>query len=115
MIGDDAPGTIKNYFQGRNLSPSSDALKWGSADEALGRTRTIAAGGAAGLLAANAFNFDPFGMTSGVNNLAQLGANATIGTTMYGAESKRLKLAGLGYLAATAVNTFRGGDNLGPM
>jgi len=33
---------------------------------------------------------------------------------MYGSNSKGLKLAGLGYLATTAVNTFRDGDNLGP-
>jgi hypothetical protein len=110
----DGMGTIKNYFEGRNLSVGEDALQWGSADEALGKTRKYAAGGAAGLLTANAFGFDPFGATSGVNNLTQLGVNATIGTTMYGADSKKLKLAGLGYLAATVVNTFRDGDNLGP-
>lgn len=114
MAQEDGMGTIRNYFEGRNLSTAGDALQWGSADESLGKARTYAAGGAAGLLAANAFGFDPFGATSGVNNLAQLGANATIGTTMYGAKSGRLKLAGTAYLAATAINTFRDGDNLGP-
>jgi hypothetical protein len=114
MIGDDTQGSVKNYFEGRNVSTAGDSLQWGDTNDKLAKTRKYAAGGAAGLLAANAFGFDPFGATSGANNLTQLGANTAIGTTMYGSGSKGLKLAGLGYLATTAVNTFRDGDNMGP-
>lgn len=114
MIGDDVQGSATNYLQGRNVSKAGDGLEWGASNEKLAKARRYAAGGAAGLLAANAFGFDPLGVTSKANNLAQLGANASIGTSMYGSSNGKLKLAGTAYLAATAVNTFRDGDNLGP-
>ena len=114
LLGENFGGSVKSYMQGSNIVEKGGDLGWGIANEKLAKTRKYAAAGAAGLLTANALGFDPFGATSGANSLAGLGANLAIGSTMYGSAHGGLKTAGVAYLAATAVNTLRGGDNLGP-
>lgn len=116
MLGENTGGSVKSYMQGSNIEKAADgSMSWGAADEKLAKARKYTAGAAAGLLTANALGFDPFGATSGVNSLVGLGANIGIGATMYGSAHGGLKTAGLAYLAGTAVNTFRPGDNIGPM
>jgi hypothetical protein len=115
LIGKEgAPGLIDSYFAGRNLTMRNGDIGFTAADEVIGKGRRIAAWGAGGLLAANAFMPNAFGVTDAANNLAALGTHGVIGSTMY-KMGGAARIAGIGYLGATAVNTFRRGDNTGPM
>lgn len=103
-----------NYFRGSNISMAGDSIEYSAPNASRAAWRKGVAGAAFGLAAANTLDIGAFGATEQANNVAALGANTVIGTTMYGMGGKA-RVAGIGYLAATAVNTFRGGDNMGPM
>lgn len=103
-----------NYFRGSNVKSIGDSIEYTAENAGVGKLRKGIAGAAFGLAAANALGIEAFGATDQANNLAALGAHATIGSTMYSMGGKA-KMAGIGYLAATAINTFRDGDNMGPM
>ena len=108
------PGLIDSYFSGRNMVNGKEDFAFGEADAALAKRRTRGAYAIGGLLVANTLGIDPFGATSGVNNLAMLGAHATVGSSLYAMGGKS-RVAGMAYLGAAALNTFRSGDNAGPM
>jgi len=106
---------FKNYFAGRSLVlDSAENVGWGAINEGLGSARKLGWGAAAGVAGASMMGIDPFGITSGAKGAASLGIQGSIGMGLYrmGGMSK---LAGIGYLGATAINTFRRGDNWGPM
>ena len=105
---------VGEYFKGGWLGETAGKVGYVSRDVGVARTRKIAGGVAGGLLAANAAGVDPFGATSAATSLAMGGAHLGIGATMM-KMGGRGKLAGMAYLGATAVNTFRRGNNLGPM
>ena len=79
------------------------------------KRRRAVFGGLAGLGVANALDINPLGLTDMANTLATLGAHGAMGYGIMGSGGRYSKAAGVGYLAATALNTFRGGDNVGPM
>lgn len=106
---------LKSYFEGRNLVGAGGDLAWGSAtNQSVGLARKVGMGAAAGIAGASLLGIDPFGVTSAARAGASAAMHGTIGMGMYrmGGASK---IAGLGYLGLTAANTFRRGDNLGPM
>lgn len=115
VIGTSAnPGLLDSYFAGRNLTMSGGEIGMGGADARLAKIRRRGAYAAGGLMAANTLGLDPFGATSAANNLAMLGAHGAVGHSMWRMGGKG-RIAGIGYLAAAGVNTFRSGDNTGPM
>jgi len=103
-----------NYFKGSNVESIKDTIEYTAANAKRGSYRKGIAGAAFGLAAFNTLGIEAFGATDQANNLASLGAHGVIGSTMYKMGGKA-RMAGVGYLAATAVNTFRDGDNLGPL
>jgi hypothetical protein len=106
--------TGKNYFSGKQLTPTPDGLLWSNADAGRAKMRRIGGGITGGLLAANMLGANPLGATDAANNVAMLGAHGAIGYGMMKMTGKA-RLAGIGYLAAAGINTFRRGDNIGPM
>lgn len=105
----------REYFSGRNIMKVADeGIEYSDANEALGRTRKIVAGAAIGLGAANALGINPGGVTDKMNNLAALGGHYAVGRTLM-RMGGNARVAGIGYLGATAINTLRAGDNTGPM
>lgn len=113
MAGDTSLTNIgKNYFTGRQISTIGESgIKYTEASARLASQRKLLYGGVLGLAAANALDINPGGLTDKVNNVAALGAHYTIGKGLMGVN----KLAGIGYLGMTAINTFRPGDQIGPM
>jgi urease beta subunit len=103
-----------NYFQGRNIKSIGEAIEYTDPNIALANKRKIIAGTAFGLAAANAMDFNPGGITDTATTTAAFGGHYFAGRTLMGMGG-RARVAGIGYLAATAVNTLRSGDNLGPM
>jgi hypothetical protein len=103
-------GAAKNYMSGMNFNGSS----WSAIDPGRGRARKTAAGLAGGLLAASALGVNPLGLASAASSLTALGANVTAGHTLYNMGGG-FRAAGVGYLGLTAFNTFRGGNQPGPM
>lgn len=93
------------YFRG--AGPMGDNV-------ATGKLRQRVAIGAGSLMAANAVGVNPMGLTDKANNLAMLGVHMGLGYSAFKLGGAG-KLLGLGYMALTAGNTFRGGDNVGPM
>jgi hypothetical protein len=117
MSGKDIGKNFSGYFRGQNMKHTNSGLAFmpGDGDARRQTTRRLAAGLTGGLLGANALGINPMGATSAATSLAWLGAHGAIGTTLMNTGYAHSKIAGLGYLGATAVNTFRGGDNMGPM
>lgn len=112
---DNAPGLMDGFFGGRNIEFNSNGeIGLSEASDRLAKIRTRGAIAVGSLMAANTLGVNPMGLTSGLNNLAMLGVHATIGSTLYRAGGVG-KVAGLAYMGAAAINTFRGGDNAGPM
>ena len=109
-----SPGLMDSYFSGRNMTMSKGEIGFSETSERLAKHRKRGAMIGGGLLAANTLGLNPFGATSGANNLATLGMHATVGSTMYGMGGGA-RMAGMGYMAAGAFNTFRSGNNPGPM
>jgi len=103
-----------NYFQGRNIKNVGQAIEYTDPNRALSRNRKMLYGTAFGLAAANALDINPGGVTDKATSLGMLGGHYYAGKTLM-AMGGKAKIAGLGYLGAAAINTFREGDNLGPM
>lgn len=76
------------------------------------RQRSIMAAGS--LIGANALNINPFGLTDKVNNMVAFGAHMGLGYAAFKLGGAG-KLLGLGYMAMAGANTFRPGDQIGPM
>ena len=107
-------GMVGEYFKGGWLGETGGGVGFVNSTTELARARKLTAGIGGGLLAANAMGIDPIGATSAASALAMGGAHAVAGTTMMKMGGKT-KLAGMAYLGSAAINTFRGGNNLGPM
>jgi len=103
-----------NYFQGKNIKNIGDGIQYTEPNMGLANKRKIIAGAAFGLAAANAMDFNPGGITDTATTTAAFGGHYFAGRTLMGMGGGA-RLAGIGYLGATAVNTLRSGDNLGPM
>ena len=104
----------KQYFAGRTVEGVDSVVRYTPVNEGLARSRKVLAGAGAGLLAANALGINPGGVTDKLNDLSMLGAHYTIGRSLMGMGGLK-RVAGIGYLGATAINTFRNGENTGPM
>lgn len=107
-------GMLNAYFAGANMRATDNGISFGADNARRGKIRRIGAGVGGGILAANALGINPFGVRDAAENLGWLGAHATVGHAMYGMGGGA-RLAGMAYMGAGAINTFRGGDNLGPM
>jgi hypothetical protein len=109
-------GGAQSYFRGRTLRHGSEGLGFaGSINRGKAKVRRVAAGVGGGLLAANLLDIDPFGATGAANTLARLGAHGAAGLGITKMNMPHARLAGTAYMGFTAVNTLRGGNNLGPM
>lgn len=99
----------KNYFGGDSLMATPGGYAWrGARNSEAASLRQIAGAIAGGYAALSALDMNPL---SGVARLAGHGA---IGMGLLGMGGGA-SVAGMGYLAAAGVNTFRGGNNMGPM
>lgn len=107
LISGNPKAAFEGYFQGANFTPRG--ISASNTDIAKARARAAYFGG--GLLAANTLGIDPFGITSGITNVVSTAAHAGVGSALFMGGHR---IMGSAYLAATAVNTFRRGDNLGP-
>jgi len=108
------PGMLDSYFGGRNITIEDGVVGYSEARHDLAKIRTRAGYILGGLAGANVMGLDPMGLTSATNNLARMAAHGAIGSSLYGMGGGA-RVAGMAYLGATALNTFRAGDNLGPM
>lgn len=112
-------GMARQYFSGQTISRISDSAIEYAPMEAqaamrIANRRKLIAGTAFGLAAANSLDINPGGITDKLTNASMLGVHYGIGRTLMGMGGKT-KLAGMAYLGTAALNTFRPGDNLGPM
>jgi len=104
----------KQYFAGRTVKNIGSSIEYTAENAKLATARKVIAGSAAGLLAANALGINPGGITDKLNSAAALGTHYAVGRSLMGMGGAA-RVAGIGYLGATAINTFRDGDNIGPM
>lgn len=111
-------GLGKDYFAGKTITSIEDSARYTEASSSnlanMALKRKMLYGAAFGLAAANSLDINPGGLTDKATSAAFLGAHYTIGRGLMGMGGKG-KIAGIGYLAATALNTFREGDQQGPM
>ncbi|RMG66898.1 MAG: hypothetical protein D6710_11995 [Nitrospirae bacterium] len=104
------------YFEGRNITMTAAGdLAHTAENESLRKVRRFTAGAALGIAGADALGINPLNLTEAAKSAAMLGVHGTIGYGMMGMGSGVAKLAGTAYLGSTVLNTFRGGDNIGPM
>ena len=101
---------MRGYFGGKQYGGNAGL---GTSARAA-TTRKWAAGIGGGLLAANYLGINPLGVTDAATDLASLAGHGILGGAMIkgGGLSKGL---GIGYLGLAGLNTFRAGDNRGPM
>ncbi len=121
-MGDTLMSAGENYFAGKTIKGVNAAgtgidYAQASAEEmrSLAFKRKTIAGGVAAVGAASVLGINPGGITDKLENLGALGGHYAVGSTLMGMGGRN-KVAGIGYLGATAYNTlFNTGDNLGPM
>jgi len=106
-----APEMMKEYFAGKQYGSTADL----GAELSRARTRKVTAGIGLGLVTANALGINPLGVTDAATNTAMLGVHSMIGSSMIKYGAGLSKGLGVGYLGLTALNTFRRGENAGPM
>lgn len=109
---------LTNYFAGRNLEVNKTGIGFeasGPNTDIRRKLRRGVVGTKLGIAGASVLGINPFGVTDQLNNLSWLATHATIGAGLFGMNNPIGKVAGIGYLAATAINAFRSGDNLGPL
>ncbi len=113
-VGNTLQDMSQQYFAGRTVEGIGSTVKYSAPNARLASTRKVIAGAGIGLLAANAMGINPGGVTDKLNDLTSLGVHYSVGRSLMGMGGKA-KIAGIGYLGATAINAFRDGDNTGPM
>jgi hypothetical protein len=109
---------LTNYFAGKNLSINKTDIDFEASSPDMDirrRLRRGVVGTKLGIAGANVLGINPFGVTDQLNNLSWLATHATIGMGLFGMKNPIGKVAGIGYLGATLINTFRSGDNFGPL
>lgn len=109
---------LTNYFAGRNLTINKSDIGFETTSPNMDlrkKLRRGIVGTKLGIAGASVLGVNPFGATDQLNNLSWLATHTTIGVGLFGMKNPIGKVAGVGYLAATLANTFRPGDNLGPL
>lgn len=111
MSGADISSTMGSYFRGRQFGGMGEAA--GDIGRASIRRNAAMIGGS--LVAANMLDIDPFGAVGAVGGLGKVAAHGLAGLSIRHMSFRHAKLAGNAYLALTALNAFRGGDQAGPL